>query len=58
MKMPSLLMFLLNVTAQVELGWGNAKVEDIFFVVGYNLEGSVVSQVFEYSLMGISFLVN
>ncbi|XP_024394078.1 uncharacterized protein [Physcomitrium patens] len=29
---------------QVELGWGNGKVADIFFVAGYHLEGSVVSQ--------------
>ena len=29
---------------QVELSWGNGEV-DIFFVAGYNLEGSVVSQV-------------
>lgn len=39
----------LFVTPQVELGWGNGKVEDIFFVAGYHLEGSVVSQVFEES---------
>ncbi len=32
-------------TEQVELHWGNGKVDDVFFVAGYNLEGSVVSQV-------------
>lgn len=32
-------------TGQVELRWGNGEVDDIFFVAGYNLEGSVVSQV-------------
>lgn len=30
---------------QVELSWGNGEVDDIFYVAGYNLEGSVVSQV-------------
>jgi hypothetical protein len=30
---------------QVELGWGNGKIDDVFFVAGYGLEGSVVSQV-------------
>ena len=39
----------LFVTTQVELGWGNGNVEDIFFVAGYHLEGSVESQVFECS---------
>lgn len=32
-------------TGQVELRWGNGEVDDIFSVAGYNLEGSVVSQV-------------
>lgn len=38
-------------TPQVELGWGNGKVEDIFFIAGYHLEGSVVSQVNGYFLI-------
>jgi len=30
---------------QVELGFGNGLVEDIFFVPGYDVRGFVVSQV-------------
>jgi hypothetical protein len=29
----------------VKLGFGNAKVDDLFFASGYNIQGSIVSKV-------------
>ncbi|KAL3685286.1 hypothetical protein R1sor_003308 [Riccia sorocarpa] len=29
---------------EIELGWGNGVVDDIFFIAGYDIDGSVVSQ--------------
>lgn len=39
---------------QVELGFGNGVVDDIFFVPGYSISGSVVAQVI--FVEGLSYL--
>lgn len=36
---------------QVNLGFGNALVDDIFFVSGYDIRGSVMSQVICFTFM-------
>lgn len=42
----SLAMFcLIMLFLQVELGFGNGVIDDIFFVPGYSISGSVVAQV-------------
>jgi len=42
----ALAMFCLIVLLlQVELGFGNGVIDDIFFVPGYSISGSVVAQV-------------
>lgn len=33
---------------QVQLGFGNGVVDDIFFVPGYNVRGFVVAQVYSF----------
>lgn len=39
---------------QVKLGFGNAKVDDLFFASGYNIHGSIVSKV---KLMDLVFVL-
>lgn len=40
-----LAIFLIMCFLQVELGFGNGVVDDIFFVPGYSISGFVVAQV-------------
>lgn len=45
------MFFTLSILLQVELGFGNGLVEDLFFVSGYDIRGYVVAQVISLSLL-------